>query len=217
MEMSPQFYVAALLHKYLAQHVYVADFVRDQLLTNEQKDEVTEAFRKIKKPWRDLETDYDRLLNFSALDWYDENEVENSFPRVRRAIFDLMLGDETRRIQLNRYQEVHTIRTIVHEFYVSQGDFLNPRCDQGTLWWDEINAGTAPRKHWVSPELAKDRSLGELVHSWSDDSYWLQQWLRGYEWAGILKNNRLEQDIGVFSETSAVAIMDFAKVWPSHW
>ena len=216
MELSPQFYVVALLHEYLAQDVYVADFVRDQLITNDQKDEITKTFRKIPKRWRDLETDYDKLLNFSALDWYNENEVENSFPRIRRAMFDLMLGDETRRIHLNRYEEVHTIRTIIHQFYTSQGELLHPRCEQGTLWWDEIKVDTTPRKHWVSPELAKDKSLGQLVRSWSCDNYWLQQWLRGYERAGMLKNNRLEQDVGVFSESSAVAIMDFAKVWPSR-
>ena len=216
MEISPQFYVAALLHEYLAQDVYVAEPVRAQLLTNEQKDGLTEALRKIRKAWRDLETDYDRLLNFSALDWSDVNEVENSLPRVRRAMFDLMLGDETRRIQLNRYQEVHAIRNLIHAFYVAHGDFLHPRCEQGTLWWDEIKVDDTPRKRWVSLELARDRSLGELVCSWSTDNYWLQRWLRDYERAGILKNNPLEEDDGVFSQTSAVAIMDFAKVRPSR-
>lgn len=216
MEISPQFYVAALLHQYLAQDVFVADPVRVQLMTNEQKDGMTQALRKIGKAWRDLDTDYDRLLNFSALDWSDVNEVENSLPRVRRAMFDLMLGDETRRIQLNRYQEVHAIRNLIHAFYVAHGEFLHPRCEQGTLWWDEIKADETPRKPWVSLELARDRSLGELVYSWSTDNGWLQRWLRNYERAGILKNNRPEEDFGVFSETSAVAIMDFAKVWPSR-
>jgi hypothetical protein len=212
MELSPQFHTAGLLDQYLAQDTFVADFVRDQLITNTQQDYITEAFRKLLKHWRDLETDYDRFANFSGLNWYDEEEAYRAMARVRNAMFDLMLGDETRRINLNRYQEVHAVRNIVHEFFVEQGQHLHPRCEHGSLWWDEIKPDGSPRKQWVSPDLAANAEFGELVFSWSADSFGLQRWLRDYEHKGLLKNNPLEEDAGIFSGSSAAAIMAFAKV-----
>jgi hypothetical protein len=212
MEFSPQFHVAGLLHEYLEQDTFVPGFVREQLITNEQKDKITEALRKVRKEWRSLDTNYDRFANFSSLDWYDENEVDQVTPMIRRAMFDLMLGDETRRIHLNRYQEVHTVRDLIHAFFVGHIKFLHPRCEQESLWWDEIQPDNSPRKPWVSPDVAGNVNFSKLVFSWSTDSSQLQQWLRDYEQKGILKNNRLEGDVGVFSGDSAAAIVGFAKV-----
>lgn len=213
MELSPQFQTAGLLHKYLSQDTFVAEHVRKQLMTSVQHDAIAEAFRKVKKHWRDLETDYDRFVNFSGLDWYeDEDESWAALSAARRAMFDLMLGDETRRVNLNRHQEVHVVRNAVHAFVVEYGELLHPRCEHGSLWWDETKPDGSPRKRWVSPDLAANALFGELVCSWSADSLQLQQWLKDYEWRGLLKNNSREEDEGVFSEDSAAAIMVFAKV-----
>ena len=212
MELSPQFHVAGLLHDYLAQDFLAVDFVRDQILTNTQKDAITEALRKVGKNWRDLVTDYDRFANFSGLDWGNQNEIDRVMPWIRSALFDLTLADETRRIHLNRYQEIHTVRNVIHAFFVDHVNFLHARCEPGSLWWDEIKLGDSPRKQWVSPHLASSKDLGKLVFSWSTDSLELQRWLRDYERWGLLRNNRREQSVGVFSGNSAAAIMSFAKV-----
>lgn len=212
MELSPQFYVAGLLHEYLSQDTFVPGYVRKQLLTNIEHDAISEAFRKVKKRWRDLETDYDRFVNFSGLDWRDEDDTHDAIPLLRTAMFDLMLGDETRRINLNRYQEVHVVRNIVHGLLVELADLLHPRCEHGSLWWDEIKLDDSPRKQWVSQELAADPRFGELVSSWSMDSFRLRVWLRDYERRSVLKNNPQEEEEGIFSESSAIAIMAFAKV-----
>jgi hypothetical protein len=212
MEFSPRFHLAGLLHEYLAQDAFVPSFVREQLTTNEQKDQITDALRKVGKKWRSLDTDYDRFVNFSGVDWSDANEVDKAMPMIRRAMFDLMLGDETRRIHLNRYQEVHAVRNLIHAFFVGHVEFLHPRCEQGSLWWDEIKPESSARKQWVSPGLAGNDIFSTLVFSWLADNFQLQRWLRAYEHTGILKNNRPQDDVGVFSEDSAVAIMGFAKV-----
>ena len=115
MEWSTDVYLVALLQQYLTPEVSVADFVHEQLITDKQKDELTVAIRQVTKLWRTISTPYDVFLNYTCLDWANEEDVDQIIPMVRRGMFDLMLGDQIRRMLLNQYEEVRNIRSCIEE------------------------------------------------------------------------------------------------------
>jgi len=212
MEWSTDLYHASLLEEYLTPEVWVADFVRDQLITDDQKDAITVAIRQVKKLWRTITAPYDVFVNYTCLDWTKEEDVDEVIPVIRRGMFDLMLGDRMRRMLVNQYEEVQVVRSRFEDFILVHGALLKSRCKEPSLWWDDVGVKKGPLKTWVSRDLAGDSDFTEVVVSWLEDGKRVQNWLRDYEEKGILANNPSLEDERVFSEEMAIEIMKFAKV-----
>jgi hypothetical protein len=190
----------------------VPDFVRDQLFTDDQKDEMTVSLRQIMKLWRTISTPFDAFVNYTGLDWADNDRVCDVLVKLREGMFDLMLGDRTRRVLLNQYEEVHVIRERFEDFISARESYLEPRCTDVSLWWDTFDVDSSPRKQWVSKGLAGDGDFLDLVVGWLEDEKKLQDWLNDYEEKATLANNPAQESERVFSETAAIEIMRFAKV-----
>jgi len=212
MEWSTDLHLVSLLQEYVAPEARVADFVREQLTTDGEKDKITLAIRQVKKLYRAIETPFDGFLNYSGLDWNNKEEVDEATLMLRRGMFDLMLGDRIRRMLLNRYKEVRDIRRRFEEFISVHALYMESRCNDLPIWWDAINIGEASVKRWVSKGLAEDEGFTELVLDWLDDGRKLQAWLRDYEGKEMLANNPAQENERVFSEEVAIEIMNFAKV-----
>ena len=212
MEWSTDLYHVAQLEEYLVPEVWVADFVRDQLITNDQKDAMTVAICQVTKLWRTITEPYDVFVNYTCLDWTKEQDVDEVFGMIRRGMFDLMLGDRMRRTLVNRYEEVRVVRSRFEDFILFHGALLKSHCKEPSLWWDSIGIKKGPLKAWVSGDLAGDKDFTEVVASWLEDGRRMQNWLRDYEEKGILANNPSLEDERVFSEEMAIEIMKFAKV-----
>jgi len=87
----------------------VADFVHEQLMTDSEKDKVTVAICQVKKLYWAILTPFNGFLNYSSLDWTNEEEVDEAVLMLCKGMFDLMLGDWIRRMLLNQYEEVRDI------------------------------------------------------------------------------------------------------------
>lgn len=212
MEWSTDLYRVSLLQKFVSPKAEVSDLVREQLTTSRQKDDMTVALRQVMKLWRTIDTPYDVFVNYTCLDWDNQQEVYQVLPELRSAMFDLMLGDQVRRLLLNRYSDVYAIRKRIEHFVLSQANNLKTRCNPTKLWWDSATLDVEGNQRWTSKALEEDPDFVELVLSWLGDGENLQGWLRDYEERTRLTNNYLEEKDRVFSESTAAEIMAFAEV-----
>jgi hypothetical protein len=205
-------YLVSLLQEYVTPEPFVADFVREQLITDEQKDALTVSIRQVTRIWRTISTPYDAFVNYTGLDWRKEGEVDELMPVIRGAMFDLMLGDRVRRMLINRYKEVDAVRRRFEYLISVHKAFVESRCEDMSIWWDRADVDAVPVKRWASSSLAEDGDFAEVVLSWLEDGRKLQNWLREYEQKGVLVNNLTQENEGVFSEEAAVETLGFAKV-----
>jgi hypothetical protein len=212
MEWATDLHLVSLLQKYLIPPPRVTDLVHTQLMTVDQKDDIIVALRQVMKLWRMVDTPFDALLNHTCLDWNNEKLVEQVFPSLPSAMFDLMLGDKIRRLLLDQYSDVHSIRDCIETFMRIWSDDLEPRSQPAEIWWDGVRANAVPHKRWVSRSLGEDQDFETLVDSWAHDNKYLQVWLRGFEKTTNLANNWGKGGEQVFSEETAIEVMKFAKV-----
>lgn len=212
MEWAPDLYLVSLLEEYLFPVPQTTRLVRAQLMTIDQKDDITMALRQVTKLWRTIDTPYDALLNHSCLDWRDEPLVAQVLPDLRLALFDHVLGDKIRRFLLNRYSDVHTVRAYIEAFIVASVQSLESRVHREDLWWDGVNPNEVPHARWLSGNLRRDHDFYLLLQAWNEDNTHLQNWLDGYERTTILFNNWQKEGSRVFSEKTAIDILNFAKV-----
>jgi len=101
MEWLTDLHLVLLLQEYVAPEAQVADFVCEQLMMDSEKDKVTVAIRQVKKLYQAIVTPFDGFLNYSSLDWTNEEEVDEAVLMLRKGMFNLMLGDRIRRMLLN--------------------------------------------------------------------------------------------------------------------
>jgi hypothetical protein len=212
MEWSTDLYLVSLLQEYVTPEPFIADFVRDQLITDEQKDALTVSIRQVTKIWRTISTPYDAFVNYTGLNWRKEEEVDELMPLIRGGMFDLMLGDRLRRMLINGYEEVDAVRRRFEYLISVHKAFVESRCEDMSIWWDRADVDAVPMKQWVSTSLAEDGDFAKVVLSWLEDGRKLQNWLREYEERGVLANNPAQENKRVVSEEAAVEIIGFAKV-----
>lgn len=212
MEWSLDFLLVSLLQEYLMPETKVADFVRAQLITDDEKDALTVTMRQISNLSRTITTPYDVFVNYSSIDWTDKGEVIRLTPELKREMFDLMLGDRTRRTLLNQYGDVHAIRARFEDFINIYSRHLEVRHDDVPIWWDGFGEDTSSNKQWISKDLAEDHDFARIFAMWVSDGQALQGLVTHFEEDGILINNPEEEDEWVFSETGAGELMKLAKV-----
>ena len=157
MEWAPILHLVSLLETYLLPEPRIASFVRAQLITTDQKDDMTTAIRKAMKLWHDIETPYDALLNHTGLDWKNNSLVTQVLPDLRLAMFDVTLGRKNRQLLLNRYSEVHLARSCIETFITGYSKDLKDRPTEQALWWDGVDALGAPHSHWVPRGVGEDK------------------------------------------------------------
>ena len=215
MEWATDLYLVSLLEKYLTPRPQVARFVRAQLITVDQKDSITVALRRVTKAFHTIDTPYDAFLNHTCLDWNNQGLITQVSPDLRSAMFDLMLGDQTRRLLLSRYSDVHAIRGCIEAFIVAWSDELEPHSPPMQLWWDGVSTGTTDttlHKPWVSKGLRGDADFIQLLQGWDDDNKYLQNFLREFERTTTLSNNGGPEGSRVFSEETAMVPMECTQV-----
>jgi hypothetical protein len=207
-----ELHLVSLLEKYLSLYPRVTALVRAQLMTVDHKGAITEALHRVTNLFHVIDTPYDTLLNHTCLEWHDEQLVTQVSPDLPSAMFDLMLGERVRKMLLNRYSDIHSVRACIEDFIDIWVDDLEPHSKGMELWWDGVSADAAPHERWVSRGLREDRDLETLLKSWGEDNRSLQDWLRRFERTTTLANNWGEDGSWVFSEEAAIHIMAFAKV-----
>jgi len=212
MEWSTDLHLVSLLQQYLVTPPRVTPFVRGQLKTTEENDNIEAALRQVMKLRRRVETPYDTLLNHTCLDWRNQRLVGLVSQDLPPAMFDLMLGNKARRFLLNAYTDVHNIRRRIQKFVellLADGVRARPSVQ---LWWDGVTEDAVPHGRWVSKSLAEDKDFEVLLESWLEDNRALQTWLQQYEETTPLVNNWDQPTGRVFSEEVAIEVMKFAKV-----
>jgi len=103
-------HLVLLLQEYVTLKACMAGFVHEQLTLDSQKDIVTVAICQVRKLCWSISTPFDRFLNYSGLDWTKGEEVDKVVVMLCNRMFDLMLGDQIRRMLLNQYKEVGDIQ-----------------------------------------------------------------------------------------------------------
>ena len=202
----------ALLNAYLGPEPEVESFVREQLITDKEEVRIREAIRNAGAGNGTLESIYGAYLLRTHLDVKKISSSKVGFEALVGAMFDLELGDRVKRLQLNRYSDVHEAREFIDDFVLKWRGGTTRSYATGSIWWDGVNRARTPHAHWISTNLAKDRDFHVVFRKWQDDCDSLQDWLDESEESQALGNN-IESGYGlVFSVEAASRIMDLAKV-----
>lgn len=212
MEWSTALNRVALLNVYLGPEPEVWSFVRNQLLTRNEEERIREAIRKARVGNGTLESIYDGYLLRTHLNIRKISSSEFGLEALVGAMFDLELGDRVKRLQLNRYSDVHAIRELIDHFVSKWRGGMVRSYTVGSIWWDGINSVRTPHAHWISTNLANDKGFDTVFRRWFDDGNSLQAWLDGLEGSPALVNNPESGHGLVFSAEAASRIMDLAKV-----
>ena len=212
MEWSTDVHLVSFLQEYVTPEACVAGFVRKQLTMDGQKDVDTVAICQLRKLYRSISMLFNRFLNYSGLDWTKVEEVDEVVVMLRNGMFDLMLGDQIRRMLLNQYKEVGDIRRCFEDFILVHAVYMESRCKDLPIWWDSIDLGKGLVKGWILRGLVEDESFAQLVLDWLEDGRKLQAWLRDYKGKEMLANNLAQENERVFSEEVAIEVMKFVKV-----
>lgn len=212
---STDFYSVALLDAYVAPTPVVADFVREQLLQEEERREILRAIRDKKERRDSTNTLYDVWLSYAGLDFNRQGPAINDVIKrglLTRALFDLALGQSVKSFMMSRYTEIHSVRAMFLFFFDKWKDLISPAPDPQRLWWDGVYDGRVPdQRLWLPIELKNDTTFLLVLESWLSDGESLQSWLDSMEAETPLVNN--PGDVcQVFSESVAVEIMKWAKV-----
>lgn len=214
MEWSDELYVVSLMEKYVAPEPHVADFVRRQLITQDDTDEITVALRHVTKGWRTLSTPYDTFVNYTCLDWQDQMLVDQVFEELPSAMFDLTLGIRVRSVLLIQYSELHNVRNWIQSFISAWTSEAKPRCTGAELWWDVVRSDVTTHSRWISTSLREHEDFDKVIWSWIQDSEYLQSSLQQYELSTILANNWGKEEGRVISEETAMQVIRFWEVRP---
>lgn len=212
MSWSGQLYLVALLDAYLGPTPVIADFVREQLLSNTQEERIRSAIEcRIKRSPANLGL-YWRWLAYSGLDFTNKPcaaIVERGL--LQHALFDLTTARRVKWSQLNQYSLVQEVRALINFFLVEKNNLLE-RAELEHLWWDELEPVTTNQKPWGSVELRQNPEFILVMESWLEDGRLLQQWLDNFEAKTDTVNNPKKTESRVFSQMSAEVTMGLAKV-----
>lgn len=197
-----------LLDGYVGPAPVTAGFVREQLLSEEQAEEIREAIKdRVNDPGFTYGL-YRTWLNRSGLDFENQPETLRDLIQegvLQTSLFDLMLGPRVKSFQLARYSEVYQFRELI-------GDLIKERGGQSTgLWWDGIDQTFTGHHPWVSTELRQDPNFILIAESWLRDAKELQGWMDHLEANTPMVNNPQSPN-RVFSWKRALDVLEFGKV-----
>ena len=211
---SAELQLVALLDLWIAPKPVVSELVRKQLLSDGEEEIIRTAISARMVGYASLDGLYAAWLSHSGIDF--EHKPRSLISTIRRgelqrALFDLMLGQRVKSFKLNKYTEVHTLRSLIQGFVESLSSELCPSSIGRTFWWDGICPLRTSHHPWISKELGQEADFVPLFESWLDDSKTLQNWLETLELETPMVNNP-DDYFRVFSHTNAVEIMGWAKV-----
>ena len=197
-----------LLDGYVGPKPITGSFVREQLLSEKEVEEIREAIKDRVEEAGFTYGLYRTWLNRSGLDFENQPETLRDLVQegvLQRSLFDLMLGPRVKSFQLAGYSEVHQFRELI-------GDLIKERGGQSTgLWWDGIDKTSTGHHPWVSTELRQDPNFILIVESWLRDTEELQGWMDHLEANTPMVNNPRSPN-RVFSWKSASDVLEFGKV-----
>ena len=212
MEWSTALNHVVLLNIYLGPEPEVWSFVRNQLITRNEEERIRKAIQKARVGQGTLESIYDGYLLRTHLNIRKISSSEVGLEALVGALFDLELGDRVKRLQLNRYSDVHEIRELIDNFVSKWRGGAVRSYTAGSIWWDGVNKARTSYMPWTSPNLAKEKDFYAVFRRWIHDSDSLQTWLDGLGGSPALVNNLQSSSGHVFSMEAASLIVDLAKV-----
>jgi hypothetical protein len=217
MQCSEDIFVVILLDAYLSPTPVMTEFVRKQLLNEEEEERIRDAIEGRMKNPADISGLYSKCLSRSGFVFAENSLAVLSLIKkgiLQRALFDLMTAQRAKLFQLKGYSDVHEVRAIIKSFFVKNRSVVE-RTNLDKLWWDEADLTVMNRQPWVSAEVRHDPDFMlrflPVFDSWLSDSDGLQRWLDDFEEYTTIVNNPKSQN-RVFSQTVALEILDFAKV-----
>ena len=211
---SGELYLITLLDEYVGPKPMVADYVRKQLLREEEENSIRQAIQNRQEGLDDIHSPYDCWLVYSGIDFLDNGaELADTIASgdLLHTLFDLTLGQSVKTNMLSHYTEFHQARCTIRSFFVRFSEDISPEANLDTLWWDMAYVPRTPNKRWISTSLKSHSAFLSILESWLSDSSDLQAWLDGYEADGRLVNNPNDPD-RVFSELAAAEVLRLAKV-----
>jgi len=200
-----------LLNLYLGPEPKVASFVREQLITDEEESTIQKAVGNAAKGKIRLNSIYDRYLAHTSLNLQRVLE-EVGMETVVGVMFDLNLGDRVRRLQLNRFSDVHEVRELVEGFVSNRRGGAVGSYAMGSIWWDGVDPLMTPHARWISVNLEEDRDFSSVFGKWLEDSEVLQDWLDKLGESPAVVNNGESGRDPVFCAKVAFQVMELAKV-----
>lgn len=212
---STDLHLVTLLDEYVGRQPEVADFVRKQLLQEEEENRIREAITNRKDGQEYFSSLYGCWLWYSGVDLQVGDErTTNAIARggIVRALFDLMLTHSTKIRMLNNYTEFHEARRSINSFFVKNSNRMTTDADLDRLWWDGVYVSRTSDQRWISVPLRTHAEFLPLIKSWVDDSHLLQTWLADVENDRNSPVNNPDSINRVFSELMAVGILGLAKV-----
>jgi hypothetical protein len=211
MEWSTALNHLVLLKNYLGPDPEVGSFVREQLITPGEEDRIREAIRDARPGNRTSKSRYTSYLRHTHLD-LKKVSSDVGLEALVGAMFDLELGDRVKRLQLNRYSEVHEARALIEDFVWKWKRVPVQIYDIESIWWDGINPVRTSHTHWISAHLSKDKDFYAVLGRWLHDRDSLQTWLDGFKGVRALANNAESGHPLVFSAEVASQIIGSAEV-----
>ena len=211
----PDFHLAALLDAYVGPKPVVPGYVRDQMLDSAEHAELSEAIEDKLEGGGRTTGNYHRWLSHSGLDFENQGDalleaIESG--QVHRALFDLMLGQRVKTLQLIHYKEVRTARALVEGFLDDFEEETSREFSTSYVWWEGLTPLHPPHDPWVSPALRNHPFFLPVFESWIKDSEYLQVWLEDFTAKTPLVNNPEATADRVFSHTVAAEVLNWAKV-----
>jgi len=211
---STDLHLVGLLDEYVGRQPAVADFVRKQLLREEEEDCIRKAIANRKKGYNHFSDLYGCWLWYSGVDFQVGDEgLAEAIDRgdFIRALFDLMLSHSVKVRMLNNYTEFHEARRSIESFFITYSSLMTAETNPVRLWWDGVYVSRSPDLPWISVPLRTHASFLPLVESWIADSGLLQTWLENFENDTPVVNNPDSSD-RVFSHSMALHILGLVKV-----
>ena len=211
---STDLYLVALLDEYVAPQPVVANYVRKQLLQEDEKNVIQQAIDNAREGQHDLNGTYGRWLWYSGIDFDSQaSNLPNVIARgdLLCALFDLMLGQSVKIHMLNHYTEFHEVRCTIESFLIKFASMMSTEPTPGKLWWDGTFVSQSPDERWITTSLKNHADFFPILESWVEDSTYLQNWLQDYEAETPSVNNPKGLD-RVFSEPMAIKVLQWLKV-----
>ena len=203
-------YMASLLDAYAGPTPVVADYVRQQLMTTDEEDEIKGAIFDVFEGETHSASPYFALILRSGLQGSDVDRVVE--PALIEALFDLRLGQRLKAFRLNHCTEIHEARALVRHFFDQFFDCISPTINPDDLWWDGIeDSDGTPNQRWISMRLREDVDFFPIFERWLSDGEHLQTWFDDMVAETLIMNNPNCQN-PVFSEAAAVEVLRWAKV-----
>lgn len=197
----------ALLSIYVGPEASISTLVRRQLINDSEEATIAEAISATLNGDRKMQNVYNTYLLWTTLD-VAQIVAKVGIKPLAEAMFDLNLGNRVKRLQLNRYCDVHEARELVERFVIRWVRDAVP----GSTWWDGVDPSITPHTRWISTALGEDPGFYEVFGRWQEESDGLQRWLDHLPRSPAIANNGAPGMDAVYSANVALKIIELAEV-----